>query len=182
MDLLKKYSSNKHIVASLCSLIGIRESNHFETLYKANGWDLLLGKRYDDAILNGTYRVDMHDEDGTVNFMYLTGYAVSMKGATREGREWDWRKEKGLDNNYTKYYQVPFKLLQQDKYNNFIAAGRMINADDMGFGALRVMVNLNQLGEAAGVAAYISLNESKAVKDIDGKKVRELLIKGGSAL
>lgn len=182
MDLLKKYSSNKHIAASLCSLIGIRESNHFETLYKAKGWDLLLGKRYDDAILNGTYRVDMHDLEGTVTFMYLNGYAINMRGATRESIEWDWREKEGLTGEPTKYYQVPFKVLQQDKYSNFIAAGRMLNADDMAFGALRVMVNLNQLGEAAGTAAYIALNQNKAVCDIDGKKVKELLIKGGSAL
>ena len=124
----------------------------------------------------------MHDLEGTVTFMYLNGYAINMKGATRESIEWNWREKEGLTGEPTKYYQVPFKLLQQDKYNNFIAAGRMLNADDMAFGALRVMVNLNQLGEAAGTAAYIALNQNKAVKDIDGIKVRELLIKGGSAL
>ena len=58
----------------------------------------------------------------------------------------------------------------------------MLNADAMGFGALRVMVNLNQLGEAAGVAAYMSLNGSLPVNRIDGTKVRGLLAKGGSAL
>ena len=47
---------------------------------------------------------------------------------------------------------------------------------------LRVMVNLNQLGEAAGTAAFVSVNENKAVFDLDGTKIRKLLTKGGSAL
>ena len=58
----------------------------------------------------------------------------------------------------------------------------MLNADREAYGALRVMVNLNQLGEAAGTAAFVSVNENKAVFDLDGTKIRKLLAKGGSAL
>ena len=57
----------------------------------------------------------------------------------------------------------------------------MINADPESFGALRVMVNLNQIGEASGVAAYLALQESKAVWDLDGVKVAKTLSAGGSA-
>ena len=48
-------------------------------------------------------------------------------------------------------------------------------------GALRVMVNLNQIGEAAGVAAYIAVNEGKKVQELDGVQVAQALAKGGSA-
>ena len=58
----------------------------------------------------------------------------------------------------------------------------MLHADEGAFGALRVMVNLNQLGEAAGVAAYLAVNGDVAITDVDGCEVRRLLIKGGSAL
>ena len=146
------------------------------------GEDLLLGARYEDAVLNGTYRVDMHDLDGAVTFRYLNGYAVRMEGAERRLTEWNWREKLSLTGEPAKYYQAPFRMLVQKKYNNFIAVGRMLNADDMGFGALRVMVNLNQLGEAAGVAAYLSVNSVKPVKQLDGTEVRKLLIRGGSAL
>ena len=58
----------------------------------------------------------------------------------------------------------------------------MINADIGSFGALRVMVNLNQLGEAAGVAAYAALLQSKSLQDLDGAQIRAMLRSGGSAL
>ncbi len=58
----------------------------------------------------------------------------------------------------------------------------MINADEGSFGALRVMINLNQLGEAAGVAAYLSINGNKPVQNLDCINVCDYLKKGGSAL
>ena len=58
----------------------------------------------------------------------------------------------------------------------------MLHADREAFGALRVMVNLNQLGEAAGTAAYLCLDGNTPVFSLDGKRVRACLKKGGSAL
>lgn len=51
----------------------------------------------------------------------------------------------------------------------------MLHADEGAFGALRVMVNLNQMGEAAGIAAYCCVNENKAVQAADTVQVRRLL-------
>ena len=55
-------------------------------------------------------------------------------------------------------------------------------ADEGAFGALRVMVNLNQLGEAAGTAAYLSINENRRISNVDGRQVQRLLREGGSLL
>ncbi len=79
------------------------------------------------------------------------------------------------------YYSLPFGVLVQEKYENIIAAGRMINATQEAFGALRVMVNLNQIGEAAGVAAYLAVDGNKTVQQLDGVEVARTLSKGGSA-
>ena len=57
---------------------------------------------------------------------------------------------------------------------------RMIDADRGGFASARVMVNLNQLGEAAGVAACTAIEENKTVCDINTDKLREKLKIGGS--
>jgi hypothetical protein len=43
------------------------------------------------------------------------------------------------------------------------------------------MVNLNQIGEAAGVAAYAALDQNKTVQQLDGTEVAKLLSRGGSA-
>jgi len=182
VELVNKYSGAQLRIVSLCSLAGIRETRHFVTKERACGHDMLIGKRYDDAILNGTYRSDTHDVDGGVTFRYLSGETIYMKGVKREHVVGNWREDEGLTGEPAKFYQIPFSVLVQDKYDNIIAAGRMINADEMAYGALRVMVNLNQIGEAAGVAAYMSVDKGSAVSELDGREVRKNLAKGGSAL
>ena len=76
------------------------------------------------------------------------------------------------------YYQIPFSILVQEKISNLIPVGRMLNADRGAFGALRVMVNLNQLGEAAGIGAYLSIKEQKSIQTICGKAAQKELQKG----
>ena len=44
------------------------------------------------------------------------------------------------------------------------------------------MVNLNQLGEAAGVAAALCRDGDIDLRLLDGRRVTETLRKGGSAL
>lgn len=181
--LIKKYDNPECEIVAFCSQIGVRETVHYETLFCANELDLLTGKRYEDAVLNGTYRVDIHhSEDNGITFKYLDGTYEIQYGKSERKVTGNWMEEMGIKGDGTKYYQLPFKNLVQDKYKNLIAVGRMINADEGAFGALRVMVNLNQLGEAAGVAAYHCLNENKSVSQLDGKAVRKTLKKGGSAL
>ena len=89
-----------------------------------------------------------------------------------------WRE----DNAVAEYYQIPFRALVQRKIKNLIMAGRMINADPDSFGAVRVMVNLNQIGEAAGVAAYMAVSSGGAVWDTDTAKLKSLLAQGGSVV
>lgn len=84
--------------------------------------------------------------------------------------------------NNPKYYQIPFKTLVQRKYSNFIAVGRMINAEQSAFGAVRVMVNLNQLGEAAGVAGAICVDSNVDICDVDSKTLQNKLKDGGSII
>jgi len=68
------------------------------------------------------------------------------------------------------------------KLKNAIMAGRMIGSDKGAFGAIRVMVNLNQTGEAAGTAAHLALEKGCSVCDIDVTDLRTSLNDGGSCL
>lgn len=180
--LLKKYEDPNLAVVALCAHIGIRETVHFETRFRANEIDLLLGTSYEDTVMRGTYRVDIHHQhDNGITFKYLNGEVETFYGKSNKTVHGNWRKENGISSPHARYYQIPFEILVQDKIENLIPVGRMINADDGAFGALRVMVNLNQLGEAAGVAAYLSLNAGIPVSKVCGKKVQDVLRKGGSA-
>ena len=154
---------------------------HYETRFRANETDLLLGKTYDNTILRGTYRVDIHHhEDNGITFKYLTGETVTLYGKSNRQIRGNWREEAGITTPYARFYQAPFEILVQDKVRNLIPVGRMINADPGAFGALRVMVNLNQAGEAAGVAAYLALQQGQSVSELSGKRVQSEMQKGGS--
>jgi hypothetical protein len=61
-------------------------------------------------------------------------------------------------------------------------AGRMLDASLIAFSGIRVMVNMNQLGEAAGVTSFLALQQNKSVQDVNFKDVRSELSKGGSIM
>lgn len=175
-ELLKKYDHPDHAVVALCSHIGIRETVHYKTRFRATEEDLLLGKGYEDTIMRGTYRIDIHHHnDNGITFKYLDGRQVTYYGKANRRVTSNWMKDKGITTPPAPYYQVPFGILVQEKIRNLIPVGRMLHADRGAFGALRVMVNLNQLGEAAGVAACLCVNGQTDIQNICGKSVQTQL-------
>lgn len=175
-ELLKKYDDPSHCVVTLASQIGVRETVHYNTQFKATEQDLLLGKSYDDTIMRGTYRIDIHHQhDNGITFKYLDGRKVTHYGKSSETVTSNWMQEMGISTSPAPYYQIPFRILVQEKISNLIPVGRMINADRGAFGALRVMVNLNQLGEAAGIGAYLALTSHEPIWKISGKAVQKEL-------
>ena len=182
LELLERYGTQKgncFRIAAACSHIGIRETRHFDSDYRLNQHDLLYGTQFQDAIANGTYRVDIHHASRSgITFRNLDGREIIHKDRTSPPIRRMWR----TDNQYAEYYQVPFQALVQRKFPNLITAGRMINADADAFGAVRVMVNLNQIGEAAGVAAYLAVTTGSEIWNIDTDKLRGELKKGGSVI
>ena len=185
IELLKKYGDpeENYAITNLCSSLGVRETAHYRTRMQANETALLTGERYDAPILKGTYPVDIHHHgDGGITFKYLDGRRRTKWGKGTRTETGNWREEMGLTGEPAKYYQIPFDVLVGERYENFIAAGRMINADEGAYGALRVMVNLNQLGEAAGVAAALCCEHGTPLQSLDGRLVSETLRKGGSAV
>ena len=141
-----------------------------------------MGKDYDDCIVRGCYNIDMHDDEQGIKFMFFDG-TYRREDTYGNYSYGNWREELGIDKDLPipTFYQLPFRALVGEKYTNFIAAGRMMNADAPSFGALRVMVNLNQMGEAAGVAAYLALQQNKTVQELDPVEVARTWSKGGSA-
>ena len=63
---------------------------------------------------------------------------------------------------------------------NVVLAGRIIATDRSAFGAVRVMVNLNQTGEAAGVTAALAASGATSVDAIPSDEVREQLLHLGA--
>ena len=179
MDLFREsYPDAAVSLQALPSAIGIRESCHITSRGPLKGAEMLAGTRYPDTIATGTYPVDIHSStDDTITFKHLTGERKTYRSQVLISQD-RWLPE----GEVLPYYRIPLSCLIPQNSRNLIAAGRMLDTDAEAFGAVRVMVNLNQCGEAAGVAAYCSLRDQKDLPEVDPQEVRKELNQGGSLL
>ncbi|MHC4520779.1 MAG: FAD-dependent oxidoreductase [Planctomycetota bacterium] len=166
-------------VGALPTRIGVRETRHAVGQYRLKETEVLEGVRFADAIANGSYRVDVHHADTEgLTFRYLDGREVyAVPGKKHVAKRW--REER--PENPT-FYQVPYRSIVPKGSHNVLCAGRMVDADRGAFGAVRVMVNCNQMGEAAGVASYLALHSDCSVADVDVRQLRQTLASGGSVV
>jgi hypothetical protein len=63
-----------------------------------------------------------------------------------------------------------------------ILAGRMLDAAPIAYSGMRVMVNMNQVGEAAGVTACLAWKKGCSIAEVPASEVRTLLADGGSVI
>lgn len=178
-DLLGKYlPGHRPTLQALPARIGIRETRHVRCRHSLTGDEVLTGRRFPDAIANGSYRVDIHHDDKPgLTFRYLDGREAYLQPGfpAVEGR---WRPEAAENPTF---YQIPYRsLIPQGPYDNLLVAGRFIDADEQAHAAIRVMVNLNQTGEAAGVAAFLALKNGGSTREVAADELRKELAKGGS--
>jgi hypothetical protein len=180
LDLLNKYAADGTMtLQAIGSQIGVRETRHIESRYRMTDNDALYGVRFDDAIANGSYRIDVHHQDKPgITLRYLNGTEVW--GRTGEDNVFSrWRPETAKNPTF---YQIPLRSLIPRESVNIIVAGRMMDAEEQAFGAARVMVNMNQTGEAAGTTAYLALDADSRIPAVDPGRVRESLAAGGSII
>jgi hypothetical protein len=159
-------------LAALPAYIGVRETRHAVCQHRLTEKQVLEGVLFPDAIANGSYRVDVHhSQKPGLTFRYLDGRQVYVvPGRPKvEGR---WREERDEDPTF---YQISYRSLVPRGSENVLVAGRLVDADRGAYGAVRVMVNCNQTGEAAGTAAYLALQGDVPVSDIDTNVLRETL-------
>jgi hypothetical protein len=120
-----------------------------------------------------------HQEKPGLTFYYLDGTEIYSRSDFQPSEKKRWREE--TKTNPT-FYQVPLRSIIPGVYDNLITAGRMLDASLIAFSGIRVMVNMNQLGEAAGVTSYLALNQNKSISRVNAEEVRKELSKGGSII
>lgn len=181
MDIAKKAAPQCRppVLLNLSAGLGVRETRHVRAFYTLKSEDILYGRRFDDAIANGSYRVDIHNDDRPgLTFRYLDGTEVySRIGYPLEKKRW--RKD---DGPYPTFYQIPYRCLIPGVWENLLCCGRMLDADREAFGAVRVMVCCNQMGEAAGVAAALAVQTGLPAWKVPISELRERLVQGGSII
>lgn len=178
LDMLRSHSSAlKPVVVAWAQALGVRETWHARCHHRLTGEEILRGQTFADSIAQGTYPVDIHSPEGTI-LRYLDGReeVVPKTGETH------WRRWKAEGEPVPACYHIPYRSLLPLGAENLLVAGRLLDADREAFGGVRVMVNMNQTGEAAGVATALSLRADTGFPQVDPARLRAELNAGGSLL
>jgi len=175
LDTARDRLGRKAAAVSLAHALGVRETWHAECRHRITRDELLHGVDYADCIAVGTYPVDVHSPEGTL-LRHLDGWEerVSKQDGLQLSR---WRDE---GEPFPAYYQIPYRALQPREAANLLVAGRLLDADREAYGGLRVMVNMNQTGEAAGTAAALAVHKRVEPAAVDTGALRDAMAKHGS--
>lgn len=136
-------------VLSTALQIGIRESRKVEGEYKLTVEDLKSLARFEDAISVANYDIDIHNPEGAGTSHYYFG-----KG---------------------QWYEIPYRCLLPKGMDNLLVAGRCISSTHEAQASYRIMPFCAELGQAAGTAVAVAVQEKTNVRSVDVKKVQTLL-------
>jgi len=114
-------------LASTGPQIGIRESRHPPARYELTAEDLLTGRQRSDGIAKAVWPIENHSIPGNPAYSSIGG----------DG-----------------YADIPLDCLRAKGLENVYYAGRLIGADPIAYGSIRVMGTAFATGEAAGRAAF----------------------------
>ena len=78
-----------------------------------------------------------------------------------------------------RYFQVPYRILLPQRVDNLLVAGRCVSGDRISHAATRQMMCCALTGQAAGVAAAVSLKNNVTCREADISEVQNALEKQG---
>lgn len=133
-------------VISSSSLIGVRETRHFEGEYTLTEQDILEAKVFDDwAVTRAHFNFDVHS---------LSGAGLDVTGAQHE-----FKQNKG--------YTIPYRCLVPKKVDDLFLAGRNISGTHKAHSNFRAMPICANMGQAAGTAAALCCKLDVTPRNLD---------------
>lgn len=147
-------------------MLGVRDSRRIMCEYKLTGDDLVNGSRFDDAIMRGMHAFDAHHplEVGHVKH-------IVRKNAKGEDEK--------LYVNPGNWREIPYRSLVTLKIDNLLVAGRNFSSDFMAQSGNRLVLECLNMGQAAGTAAALSLQDQVTPRKLDVQKLRRRLVELG---
>jgi len=138
-------------LVSTPNTIGVRESRRIRGDYVLTRDDLLAQAEFDDSIGYGSFFIDIHNVDGP-----------GMDEKT-------YRPDAGFK------YQIPYRILLPEGVDNLLVAGRCASCTHEALGSLRVMPQCGVMGQAAGTAAVLSLENGVSPRDLEVRALQQAL-------
>ena len=136
-------------VDKVAPFTGIRESRVIVGKYVLTAEDILSGKSFPDPICMAGYPVDIHHASGGDCTMIFCEDA----------------------------YPIPYRVLLPEKLEGLLVAGRCSSMTHEAMAATRVMSTCMALGEAAGTAARLSIEQGVMPSELAYNELREELLK-----
>lgn len=144
---LQRNGFETYALSHVANQIGVRETNQIQGLYTLTEQDVVEGRRFDDVVAQTNYEIDIHSPDG--------------KKTTDE------RKVSG--------YDIPYRCMVSAELDNLLVAGRSISATHVAMSSMRVQPTCYALGQAAGIAASLALDEGSGIRSISIDSLHDVL-------
>lgn len=139
---------------SSASLLGIRETRHFEGIEAISADDILEAKYCENWVVrHAFFNFDVHN---------LTGSSLDKTGVQKE-----WKQ--------TGNYTIPYGCLLPKNVEGLLLSGRNISGSHLAHSNFRIMSVCIALGEAAGAAAALSVKQGKRLRDVNVKEIQEIV-------
>lgn len=137
-------------------VIGVRESRRVMGKYILTAEDLIEGRRFDDVVVhNAFFAIDIHNPSGC-------GQSES------EGLP----QQSGL-------YDIPYRALLPNVNKNLLTAGRCISGTHRAHASYRVMNICLNIGQAAGIAAGLSITKGITPDLLLANEIQKVLTNKG---
>lgn len=136
------------------SLLGIRETRHFQGRQRLEREDILQARYFDDWVVRLAYfNFDVHN---------LTGPSLDSTGIQQK-----WQQPKS--------YTIPYGCLLPDKVEGLLLSGRNICGSHIAHSNFRIMSVCLALGEAAGTAAALAASTGRKLQEIDSREIQAIV-------
>lgn len=139
---------------SSASLIGVRETRHFEGVESLSEHNILDAKIFDNWVVRRAFfNFDVHN---------LTGASLDKTGIQEK-----WSQPEP--------YSIPYGCLLPKNIEGLLLSGRNISGSHLAHSNFRVMPICIALGEAAGTAAALAVKNNISLKDVDVKEIQKVV-------
>ncbi|MCC6362036.1 MAG: FAD-dependent oxidoreductase [Bryobacterales bacterium] len=143
-----------------CSpIIVIREGCRIVGDYILKVDDLRAGRVFDDGVARGTFYLDAHTVDEEKRTYLLP-----------------------TDQLKVPPYQIPLRSLIARDGKNLLMAGRCFSADQLALSSARVSTSGSMMGQAAGIAAALSVKKKCQPRECDPAEVKKIVLERGANL
>ena len=144
-------------IGTVAPMVGVRESRRIVGDYTLTEDDFLTEARFPDSVARNSYPIDIHS-------------VKSKSGIVM----------KHLPKGH--YHEIPYRCMLPVGIDNLLVAGRCLSATFAAQAAVRIQQNCRALGEAAGLAAAMSIETGVPVRDIDTTELRRRLNAQGAQI